>query len=434
MGGSLRELFLEPPDESESQRSHSTIAWVRKLRKGIEIGRSVASEKAALDLLVMQGSGLVERSLDKDKLPMVISDACLSRVFCETLPKDQIRMLAAMEALFVGFPRTLPTLVRPSRYLQRCGKLTRIDGGYLENSAVFLFNDILLYAEITADAAGTNRYTYTAHHNLVDLDYEEDESQSSGLGFILRIHRGQGMEEDDEEHIYAEFRPEPAVCFEAPDTLNKLNWTEDLQERIKQAKEPTNNMERFEGAVIFADVSGFSNLGDVLERKEREMSHSEARNASIGPSAAEGLATFLNKEVEKMVEFVTKGGGDVIKFAGDCVIAVFPAEDYVDLEKDLDYRYTALALATGQAARVSVQMVNKQKQVVMRAAEQDFEDDVSRLVAQLNIHVAIGAGMVYGYHVSDHARPIRFCAKESNFQHHFMVPVSLLCVAGGRCG
>ena len=192
-------------------------------------------------------------------------------------------------------------------------------------------------------------------------------------------------------------------------------------------------MERFEGAVIFADVSGFSNLGDVLERKEREMSHSEARNASIGPSAAEGLATFLNKEVEKMVEFVTKGGGDVIKFAGDCVIAVFPAEDYVDLEKDLDYRYTALALATGQAARVSVQMVNKQKQVVMRAAEQDFEDDVSRLVAQLNIHVAIGAGMVYGYHVSDHT-PIRFCAKESNFQHHFMVPVSLLCVAGGRCG
>ena len=30
-----------------------------------------------------------------------------------------------------------------------------------------------------------------------------------------------------------------------------------------------------------------------------------------------------------MVVKVTSCGGDVIKFAGDCIIAVFPADDYV---------------------------------------------------------------------------------------------------------
>ena len=397
-----RELFLEPPPQSA--RSHSTIHWVRKLQQGIQIGNSVPSKEAALDLLLMQGSGLVS---PRSALPMVISDACLSRVFRETLPRDQMRMLKAMEGLFTSLPRTLPTLERPTRYLQRCGKLTRIDGGYREDSAVFLFNDILLYAVMSTDAeTSTNRYVYTAHHNLVDLDYEEDESRSSELGFVLRLSKGNESDSDDDDDlIFSEFRAEPTVYFEAPNALHKLNWAKDLQERLKQAKEPSNNMERFEGAVIFADVSGFSNLGDVLERKEREKRQQDQSSgarrsaAGMGPSAAEGLATFLSKEVEKMVEFVTQGGGDVIKFAGDCVIAVFPAEDYLKLEKDLDYRHNALALATGQAARVSVQMVNKQKQLVARAGEQHFEDDVSRLVAELNIHVAIGAGMVYGYHV-----------------------------------
>ena len=49
----------------------------------------------------------------------------------------------------------------------------------------------------------------------------------------------------------------------------------------------------------------------------------------MGPTAAEDLAHYLGQEVEKMVVKVTSCGGDVIKFAGDCIIAVFPADDYV---------------------------------------------------------------------------------------------------------
>jgi class 3 adenylate cyclase len=401
-----RELFLEPPPQSA--RSHSTAQWVRKLRLGMQMGQHVANKDAALEMLLVQGSGLVDR---QSALPMVISDACLSRVFRETLPQEQKSMLGAMDQLFTGFPPTLPTLVRPTRYLQRCGKLKHLDGGIRSDVAVFLFNDILLCADLIEErhvhlrqVAQTHmpraKYRYAAHHSLVDLHYEE-EIEGGTLEFAVKVKGIQSLGLDAEEHSYAEFRSDPTLRFEAPSKLQKLNWAEDLRDKIKQAKEPSNNMERFEGAVIFADVSGFSNLGDLLERKEREalVQSGTDNSSSVGPSAAEGLATFLGIEVEKMVEVVTRGGGDVIKFAGDCVIAVFPAEDYLDLEKDLDYAYTALALATGQAARVSVQMVNKQKQVVARAQEKRYEDDISRLVAELNIHVAIGSGMVYGYHV-----------------------------------
>ena len=45
---------------------------------------------------------------------------------------------------------------------------------------------------------------------------------------------------------------------------------------------------RYEGAVMFADVSGFSALGDVLERRERERhaaSHAGRANGAAGPGS-----------------------------------------------------------------------------------------------------------------------------------------------------
>ena len=93
---------------------------------------------------------------------------------------------------------------------------------------------------------------------------------------------------------------------------------------------------------------------------------------------------------------VTKGGGDVIKFAGDCVIAVFQAEDYMDLEKDLDYNYSSLALATGQAIRVSVEMTNIQRDVVARASEQ-VHKTTTTLSKQRNIQTTQSSTILCGY-------------------------------------
>jgi hypothetical protein len=48
-------------------------------------------------------------------------------------------------------------------------------------------------------------------------------------------------------------------------------------------------------------------------------------------ASSECLPTRLAERapVPPQVEDVTRGGGDVIKFAGDCVIAVFPEQDYM---------------------------------------------------------------------------------------------------------
>ena len=318
------------------------------------------------------------------------------------------------------------SLQRPGRYLQRCSLLSQDFGGVHEQSGVFLFNDIFVYATMTRDGDGVPLFEYVGHHSLIDLTLvETDESNTEAVGagagagggggdekgigrFSIQITRHNAQE--DTEDDYYEFRDSDTISFvcDVPENpsngqILSLMWQTELHEAIKHAKQPSNKMERFEGAVIFADVSGFSNLGDFLERRERAAKSTAAggkmSRTVTGESAAEGLARFLGNEVEKMVEMVTKGGGDVIKFAGDCVIAVFQAEDYEDLEKDLDYNYSALALATGQAIRVSVEMTNRQRDVVARASEQQFEDEISELVAKLNIHVAIGAGMVYGYHV-----------------------------------
>lgn len=400
---SSRELFLDPPPQSA--RSHSTAEWVRRLRRGIETAEQVQSQDAAEQMLLGQGSGLAPIGATT---AMTVSDACLPRVFRETLPRDQQAMLAAMDAHWEALPPTMKTLQRPGRYLQRCSLVLRDNHGIPEPCGVFLFNDIFLYATMYRDGAGVPNFTYIGHHSLIDLTLlEHSDTEENREGRVSVKVTPQHAQEDTED-AYAEFRPSDIISFmcEMPENPSNgeilaLIWQTELLDAIKDAKQPSNKMERFEGAVIFADVSGFSNLGDFLERRERD-AKGDARSMTrtkTGETAAEGLAKFLGNEVEKMVEMVTKGGGDVIKFAGDCVIAVFQAEDYIDLEKDLDYNYSALALATGQAIRVSVEMTNRQRDVVARASERQFEDEISELVAKLNIHVAIGAGMVYGYHV-----------------------------------
>ena len=400
---SSRELFLDPPPQSA--RSHATAEWVRRLRRGIETAEQVQTQDAAVQMLLGQGSGLAPSGAT---LAMTVSDACLPRVFRETLPRDQQAMLAAMDEHWDGLPPTMKTLQRPGRYLQRCSLVLRDNLGIPEPSGMFLFNDIFLYATMHRDSSGVPKFTYVGHHSLVDLTLiEHDETEENREGRVSVKVTPQHAQEDTED-AYAEFRPSNVMTFmcEMPENpsngeILSLIWQTELLDAIKHAKQPSNKMERFEGAVIFADVSGFSNLGDFLERREREAKAvpSGMTRTVTGETAAEGLAKFLGNEVEKMVEMVTKGGGDVIKFAGDCVIAVFQAEDYIALEKDLDYNYSALALATGQAIRVSVEMTNRQRDVVARASERHFEDEISELVAKLNIHVAIGAGMVYGYHV-----------------------------------
>jgi class 3 adenylate cyclase/predicted ATPase len=72
--------------------------------------------------------------------------------------------------------------------------------------------------------------------------------------------------------------------------------------------EPTG--ETFEAVTLFADISGFTALTERL--------------AARGPSGAEELTGLLNGYFGSLIDFITAAGGDVVKFAGDALLALWP--------------------------------------------------------------------------------------------------------------
>jgi len=61
---------------------------------------------------------------------------------------------------------------------------------------------------------------------------------------------------------------------------------------------------------LFADISGFTKLGEAFAKKGR-----------IGP---EFLAFSLNRYMEELINIIGKNGGDIFKFAGDALLVIWP--------------------------------------------------------------------------------------------------------------
>ena len=71
--------------------------------------------------------------------------------------------------------------------------------------------------------------------------------------------------------------------------------------------------DRFPAAVMFADISGFTALAEQLSQ-------------SFGPPAgAEQLADILNAHFNQFIELIGEHGGEVVKFAGDALVVLWPA-------------------------------------------------------------------------------------------------------------
>ncbi|HLO16623.1 MAG TPA: adenylate/guanylate cyclase domain-containing protein, partial [Anaerolineales bacterium] len=68
--------------------------------------------------------------------------------------------------------------------------------------------------------------------------------------------------------------------------------------------------EDFQAAILFADISGFTLLTERMAEK--------------GPTGVETLARILNEYFGQLIDIIHNYGGDVVKFAGDAVIAVWP--------------------------------------------------------------------------------------------------------------
>ncbi|MEA3208315.1 MAG: hypothetical protein QOE70_1372 [Chthoniobacter sp.] len=114
--------------------------------------------------------------------------------------------------------------------------------------------------------------------------------------------------------------------------------------------------ERFEAAVLFADISGFSPLAERLAQR--------------GPAGAEELTVILTGCFERLIGLIHEHGGDVIKFAGDALLALWEATDQDP------------GTATCRAAQCAL---------AVRAALHNYEvSDGTRL----SVHSGVGAGEV----------------------------------------
>src|SRR5262245_17608879 len=116
--------------------------------------------------------------------------------------------------------------------------------------------------------------------------------------------------------------------------------------------------ERFPAAVLFADISGFTALTEHL--------------AQQGPAGAEVLTRELNTYFGQLIDLITSHGGDVIKFAGDALTAVWPVAKASHLD--------TLPLAVQQAAACTL---------AIQAALQDYQ---TRDGHNLAVRMGLGAG------------------------------------------
>ncbi len=123
------------------------------------------------------------------------------------------------------------------------------------------------------------------------------------------------------------------------------------------------DIEHHDAAVLFADISGFTRLSERL--------------AEHGAEGLEELTNALNTYFDRLIELIAEHGGDVVKMAGDALIAVWPCRSETD----------TLADQTARVARCSLQL------------QESFQDYRVAEGINLTSKVAIAAGRVLIMHV-----------------------------------
>jgi len=126
--------------------------------------------------------------------------------------------------------------------------------------------------------------------------------------------------------------------------------------------------QRFPAAVLFADISGFTALTERLARR--------------GPAGAEELTQLLNAYFSQLINHINTYGGDVVKFAGDALIALWPVTN-----ADGQPAAGQLPLMTRRAAQCSLEI------------QQHLNDYPVAEDVRLSLKLALGAGEVLTMHL-----------------------------------
>ncbi|MBE7555372.1 MAG: AAA family ATPase [Anaerolineales bacterium] len=126
--------------------------------------------------------------------------------------------------------------------------------------------------------------------------------------------------------------------------------------------------ETFPAAVLFADISGFTALTEHLAQK--------------GPAGAEELTQHLNTYFGQLIDLITAYGGDIVKFAGDALIALWPA-----FNETGHYDPACLPAAVEQAAQCSLAVQQRLNAYEVAAG------------VRLSLKLALGVGDVLTMHL-----------------------------------
>jgi len=128
---------------------------------------------------------------------------------------------------------------------------------------------------------------------------------------------------------------------------------------------------KFECALLFIDISGFTKLSTLLD--------------------PETLSKVINSYFQMIVSKVYEFNGDIQKFAGDAIFA----EWRCDGRHSMDF---CVAAATACAS----QLVDECSDFPVMAG--GAISKTGEPISSLNIHCALGAGQMVGIHVGDHTR------------------------------
>jgi len=121
-------------------------------------------------------------------------------------------------------------------------------------------------------------------------------------------------------------------------------------------------LERFPAVALFADVSGFTPLTERISQR--------------GPQGVEELSRLLNAYFGQLIDVITAHGGDIVKFAGDALLALWPV---TDLPAEGFAQPTAAAYA---AVLSAVQCASTAQRVL-----QGFEATEARLSLRMGVGV-----------------------------------------------
>ena len=381
---------------------HRLDSWLRALRRGIEIGQTFKDVGAAV--LELRSSPSCTTRFDHDateavtKLPphLFVSDAAIAPAFGVAPADEQFEMLEVLGKSIVC-PRGVDLqMAGLQRKLVRMGSLNgasdqRANGQQgFETLFVLLFEDLLVVTvpKLSKNKKGTQGGSFST------MQYR-DHQQLTGETVLAELPSGE----------FSVMNGSHAYRFHAQDQDTTSMWLHDMSQVLLDRDAQQNAaVEHFHGAVIFVDLSAFAKLADALDHLElQEAGSAEAAERLSG--AAKDLSVALSDQMEEMVKDVARGGGDVIKFTGEHVVAVFP-ETAATGAADL---HSALALATGQAIRVCVQLLHSKNLFILqqeRAWEQvlgsesaEIDVEIRTLARKLDLHVGVGGGEIVGHHI-----------------------------------